>query len=112
MATTKTPTFQQIVTFVKENQLNVFNEPNPLTCDNDEFVFNAEDYTEENFDDLVLMWQRSTPCSLTVDEIQKIYDRAFAKLQTIKGKPEFFDYAINVCQRLLNYKYKKICSSH
>lgn len=55
--------------------------------------------------------QPQTPCKITVAEIEKIYDRAFAKLKTMKGGSEFYDYAI-LCQRILNWKLSKIYASH
>jgi hypothetical protein len=45
---------------------------------------------------------------LTVQQIDIIYERAFAKLQKINGNAEHFWYAFHICQRLLDYKHKKI----
>lgn len=108
MATTKTPTFEQLVKFVKDNELNVFNEYSEQHNDNIETVLDAETYAEENYNTLVEQWQKEQPCNLTVEEIDRIYDRAFAKLKTMRGNANYWFYAINVCQRLLDYKMSKI----
>ena len=108
MATTKEPTFEQLVKFVQDNQLNVFNEYSPEQNDNVETVFDLHTYIDENYNQLVMQWQLAQPWDLTVEQIQVIYDRAFEKLKTLKGNAEFYDYAIRICQRILNWKVAKI----
>lgn len=110
--TTLIPTTAQLIVFVEDNQLNIFEHYNEQNDDVLHDLMDAETYVSDNYNQLVEDWQKEQPCSLTTDEIKVIYDRAFEKLKTLRGTAEYFDYAIMVCQRLLNYKLSKINSKY
>lgn len=110
--TTLIPTTEQLISFVEENELNIFECYNFDNTDIETSTLDAETYVSDHYEYLVQEWQKEQPCNLSSDQVQIVYDRAFAKLQTLKGQTEFFSYAINVCQRLLNYKMSKINSKY
>lgn len=52
-----------------------------------------------------------TQTKLTVDQIQTIYAKAWDKALLKRGDASFWN-ATAVCQRILNWKYSRIISSH
>lgn len=52
-----------------------------------------------------------TQNKLTVDQIQTIYAKAWDKALLKRGDASFWN-ATAVCQRILNWKYSRIISSH
>ena len=110
MATNKIPTEKELINFVEENELNVFEEPvfdGGNQVDIDTVTIPVLTFIEEEYVSLVEKWQALQPCELTPSQIYTIYNKALAKLATAKDIKTYF-YYVDVCQRILDYKLNKI----
>lgn len=90
MKTSHIPTQNELRLFVRENELNLFEEFTPQMDDVIQTYLDVDTYIEDNREDLVEQWQKITPATL-----QEKYNRALALYNESNERAKHFIHNTN-----------------